>query len=157
MSRPQAYDVEKGPKARFAFAQFTKAEFDRFWPELEKLLDAIPHTWRHWTKEHLLDSVAKNTVQVWGIGPPPNAVLILFTSVSIYPTMRVLNVLWAAGSFRKEMAPLIFSTFVNYAQMNNCDEIEIRGRPGWEPHLKNVGFRRDSVNWAYKIPNMRIQ
>lgn len=156
MSRAQAYDVKNNHEANFAMTQFTVREFNAFWPKLEAMLDAIPHTWRHWTKQHILDSVRGNSVQVWGVGPPPNAVLIMFTTVTSYPAMKVMNVVWSAGTFDPGMSNLIFAAFVNYAQINECQEIEVRGRPGWNPFLKAVGFKKENEVWSYKIPDARM-
>ena len=153
-----AYDVSEGGThaPRFAMTQFTVEEFFGFWPQLEEMLDSVPHTWRHWTKEYICQKVADNTMQVWGIGPPPRAVLIVFTTVNVFPTMKVLAVVWAAGSFTDDMLPLFEATFDNYARLNGCEEIEVRGRLGWEVKLRTVGFTRESAVWSRRVPNATL-
>lgn len=140
----------------FALTQFTVDEFTAFWPKLEEMLDLVPHTWRHWTKEYICSSAASNVIQVWGIGPPPNAVLVFFTQVSIYPVGRVLTLVWGAGSFDEEMLPLLLATMVNFAKMNNCTEIEMRGRRGWGPSLRSIGMKEEYVVWSIPVPDMRM-
>src|SRR5580765_1607468 len=94
-----SYDLGMYAKPKFAMTQFTVEEFCEFWPELERMMDAVPHTWPQWTKEYVCDSVVTNRLQVWGIGAPPRATLVFFTTISVMPSMRVFNVVWGAGTF----------------------------------------------------------
>lgn len=136
---------------RHALTLFTADEFVRFWPDLEQTLDCVPHTWRYWTKEAIYDAIMNGRIQVWGVGEPPKATLILFTSIGIFPAMKVFSVMWAAGRFEDEMLPLLDATLTNYAALNECNEIEIRGRVGWEPKLKSIGFRREASMWSRPV------
>lgn len=141
---------------RFSMTKLEGAELTTFWPKIEALMSYVPHTWRHWTQEYIYTSAMNETIQVWAIGPPPNAVMIFFTQIAVYPTMKVLCMVWGAGSFTEDMLPLIEATMVNYAKITGCVEIELRGRMGWEPALKKVGFTRESVIWSRKVPDMRM-
>lgn len=144
-----AFDVPSGGEPpKLALTLFTPEEFERFWPELEKMMDTVPHTWRHWTKESVCLAVAQGTIQVWGIGKPPEATLIVFTMINVYPALRVLSVVWAAGHLEEGMVPLLNATFENYGVMNGCTEIEIRGRPGWGPGLKKLGYSTPVRVWT---------
>src|SRR6266850_1555944 len=150
-----SYDVS--PRAvppRYALTQFTVEEFQRFWPHIEEMLDRIPHTWRYWTKEYIYGSIVNGLMQAWGIGPPPKATFIMFTAINVYPTMRTLSVVWAAGTFEDEMLPLLEATFASYGRLNNCEEVEIRGRLGWDPKLKSIGFTHSASMWTRKIPSV---
>lgn len=156
MKQPsQAFDASETPP-RFALANFSPEEFQVFWPGIEDMLDKLPHTWRHWTKEWIYSSALSNVIQVWGIGPLPRAVFIFFTQINIYPSMRVLCVTWGAGHFDKKMLPLMHATLVNYAKLNDCSEISVTGRRGWEPLLRVVGMKREQVTWTLPVPNMRM-
>ncbi len=141
---------------KFALAQFTQDEIESFWPGIETMLDAVPHTWRQWTKEWIRCAVEDGLIKVWGIGPPPNAVLIFFTQILTYPNGKILLVPWGAGSFDVEMSDLVYTTLFQYAKMNNCTSIEVRGRPGWEPFFRPFGFKREYVTWARPVPDMRM-
>jgi hypothetical protein len=152
-----AFDImPKSEAPKFALTLFTVDEFFGFWKELEKMLDMVPHTWRHWTKEYICHSIAHGTMQIWGVGKPPEATLIIFTSVSVFPTMKVLNITWAAGKFEDDMLPLLDATFDNYAAMNGCSEIEIRGRDGWMPKLKRLGFESEARVWTRPVRHGRL-
>lgn len=137
-------------------SQFTYSEFIEFWPKLEKMLDTVPHTWKHWTKESIYRTIELGEAQIWGAGPPLKAVLILMTTISTYPAMKVLNIVWAAGHMPPGMFPVLDATFVNFAQLNDCTAMEIRGRMGWGPHLKKLGFEQDAAIWSKPIQSMRM-
>lgn len=152
----QYHDVGKDGGAKFALALLTPEEFFNFWPGIEKMLDNVPHTWRHWTKAHIIEMVNTGQFQVWCIGPPPYAVCVFFTQVSIHSAMKSFCVTWSAGHFDDDMIPLLEAAWENYAQLNGCSEVAIYGRPGWEPKLKRLGFTRASV-WTRPVKPMRMQ
>ncbi len=137
-------------------AQFTTEEIAAFWPELERVLDAVPHTWRHWTKEWIKESVLEERIQVWGVGPPPKAVFVLFTQISSHPAMKVLNITWAAGHMPSGTFEVLDKTLTTYARLMGCDEVEIRGRRGWHPHLRRLRFRRDADVWTRPVMGRRM-
>jgi hypothetical protein len=151
-----SYDLSDSHAPRFVMTMFTVDEFFGFWSQLEEMLDSVPHTWRHWTKDHICRTVAGDLMQVWGIGPPPHATLIIFTTVQILPAMKILTVPWAAGHLDEGMEPLVDATLMSYAQLNDCEEIEIRGRIGWEAKLKPLGFRRDAVVWTRSVSKSNL-
>jgi len=147
-----SYDVSDSHEPpRFALTQFTVEEFQQFWPHIEEMLDSVPHTWRYWTKDHIYQSIMNDMIQVWGIGPPPKATFIMMTTVNVHPSMRVFVVLWGAGSFDDGMLPLLDATLTSYAKLNDCDEIEIRGRLGWDGKLRSIGFQRTAIVWSRSV------
>lgn len=151
------FDLSDGVGAKFALTLFTFQEFERFWPGIEEMLDSVPHTWKHWTKDYIRWAVEEDRMQVWGIGPPPKAVLIFFTQIGVYPADKVLHVVWGAGQFDAAMLPTLEAALVNYAQLCECSSIEVRGRPGWDPHFKSVGMKREFVTWSLPVPKGSLQ
>jgi hypothetical protein len=139
-------EVSGDEKPRFVMTQFTVEEFFKFWPQLEVMLDSVPHTWRRLTKDHICQTIAGDLMQIWGIGRPPQATLILMTTVNVYPAMRVFSMVWAGGHMDDGMIDLIDSTFEGYARLNDCAEIALPcGRLGWDKLLKSRGFQREGV------------
>jgi len=153
-----SYDVGAplavGPK--YTMSLFTIEEFYRFWPQIEQMLDSVPHTWRYWTKDDIYSNIATHKIQAWGIGPPDVVTLVFLTSVNVFPALRVFTVLWAAGSFEDEMTPLLDATFTDYAKLNGCNEIEVRARLGWKKQLKRVGYRHDTDVWTRSVYDASI-
>jgi hypothetical protein len=152
-----SYDVSGGQEVpKFALTQFSVEQFFGFWPQLSADLDKVPHTWKHWTKESICSEIAGGLTQIWGIGHPPQATLILFTAIKIHPALKVLSITWALGGLEDDMIPLLEATFMNFAQLNECDEVEVHGRPGWEAKLKPLGFRKDAVVLSRRVPKLNI-
>lgn len=155
MSHLQAHDVGPDGVARFSLTQFTPNEVMNFWSGLEDMLDKLPHTWRYWTKEYIFEQIMQGGLQVWGAGPPPNAVFILMTCITTYPAAKVLHVVWGAGKLPDGILSIVDAAFLRYAQQNECSEIEVRGRIGWEPHVKKLGYQRAGMIWTKPVPNAR--
>lgn len=143
-------------KAKFAVTHFTSEEFFGFWPEFERMLDSVPHTWKYWSKEYIQNAVSNQTMQVWGVGRPPLATCIFLTQIGIYPSFRSLTILWSGGAFDDEMVPLLEAAWTHYAQINDCSEVEIRGRDGWGPKLKPLGFKKQYSSWTRSVRNRSI-
>lgn len=142
--------------SKMALTHFTAEEFFVFWPELERMLDSVPHTWKQWTKEYIQNAVSGGVLQVWGVGPPPLAVCIFFTQIAVYPAFRSLHIVWSAGHFDDEMVPLLDAAWAHYAKINDCAEVEIRGRDGWGSKLKPLGFKKAHTAWSRPVPTMRM-
>jgi hypothetical protein len=154
----QAHDLSQNIKTpKYSLAQLTVEEFYKFWPQISSMMDKIPHTWKQWTKEYVVAAVETGSLVVWCIGPPPDAVFVFFTQVSVYPVGRVLIVPWGAGTFAPDMLPLLDATLTQYAQLQDCVTIEIRGRDGWEKHFAPIGFKKECVTLSRSVPNMRMQ
>lgn len=156
MSAAQGYDLSNtvaGPK--FAITQFSYEEFLSFWPVMKKELDTIRPMWRHWTEDHILTAMATQELTLWGCGSPPNAEFVFFVEVHVYPAMRVLTIPLAFGKFNPETMPLMDATMEQYARVQGCDEIEIRGRSGWGPEFKKLGFTETSRVWTRPVTNLR--
>jgi hypothetical protein len=147
---------EKAKKSPMSMALFTIDEVCDFWPELEDMLDRVPHTWRRWTKESIYDAVVEGRMQVWGIGPDNLATLIIITMVTVFPSMRVLTLFWTAGEMTEEMPALVEEAFVAYARIQGCSEAEVLGRVGWEPIMLKHGFRRDGVMLVRPILSIHL-
>lgn len=152
----QYHDMRTVSEPRYSLALLTPEEFFNFWPGIEKMLDTVPHTWKHWTKDWIQSNVSHRQIQVWAIGPPPYATCIFFTQISIHPAFRSFVITWSAGRFDDEMIPLLETAWVDYAKNNDCEEIAITGRPGWGPKLKPLGFSKDYTTWTRRVPSMRM-
>lgn len=152
----QSHDESGKHGARkYTMAQLTVDEFHGFWPQISSMMDKIPHTWTHWTKEYVQSAVEIGGLTAWCIGPPPDAILVFLTSIHLHPAQKVFCVEWAAGTFKKDMIPLIDATWTEFARIQDCTMVEVRGRIGWEPALKSVGFKREAVVWTRRMVDIR--
>jgi hypothetical protein len=120
-------------------------DLERFWPGVDGMMQKIPHTLGHWTREEIRAGVYAGHFQLWGCGPRPDATFMLLTNIAYYPSKNILMIGWGAGSFKKEMLPVLDATLNNFADMMNCSEIEIHGRQGWVKALASIGFKQSKV------------
>lgn len=156
MKAKHYHEMDKHGRATHSLALFTSDEFIKFWPQIEAMLDTVPHTWKHWTKEHIYHSTLSGNMQVWGIGPNHTATCVFFTQVSILPAMQVFCIVWAGGHFDDEMIPLLEAAWESYAQEQDCSEITVYGRQGWESKLRPLGFKRDAIVWSRPVVNKKV-
>jgi hypothetical protein len=154
MTTAHGYDMTPDTP-RYAITQFSYEEFLAFWPKMREELRKIRPMWRHWTEDFIVDGVAAQTLMLWGCGSPPNAEFVFFTQINVYPTMKVLSVPLALGSFTSDMMSLMDGTIENYARKQECDEIEIRGRVGWTKEFKRIGFKHEANVWSRPVANLR--
>ncbi len=145
------HEVDQRGQAKYSVALFTPDEFLTFWPQIEAMLDTVPHTWKHWTKDYIHHSVMNGHMQVWGIGPNHTATCVFFTQVSILPAMHVFCVVWAGGHFDDATVPLLEAAWDGYAAEQDCSEVVVYGRVGWESKLKPLGFTREAIVWSRPV------
>lgn len=154
----QAHDVGDDPtNPRYCLAQLTVEEFYKFWPHISEMMDDVPHTWRYWTKDYVTASVEMGSLVTWVIGPPPDAIFVFFTQIAQYPVGKALTIPWGAGTFREDMLPLLDATLTQHAQMNDCFEMQVMGRAGWEKPFEPIGFKKTTTILTRPVPNTRIQ
>lgn len=120
-------------------------DLERFWPNVDDMMQKLPHTLGHLTRDEIRAAVYSGSMQLWGCGPKPDCTFIIITNVAFFPSKNVLMVGWGAGEFRKEMLPVLDATLNNYADMMQCAEIEVHGRSGWAKALKEIGFKQSKV------------
>jgi hypothetical protein len=133
-----------------------EGELEKFWPQIVNMLQTVPHTWTHWTIDTFWEQAERGNLQVWGIGLGNTISLVLFTQVVRYPALSTLHVIWAGGKFREEYIPIIDSTLARFGEIQECDRLEVIGRPGWEKMFKNWGMVKVSTVLAKPIRKTRM-
>ena len=120
-------------------------DLERFWPGVNGMMEKIPHTLGHFTAQEIQAAVYNGHMQLWGCGPRPDATLMLLTNFAFYPSKKVFQVGWGAGTFKDAMLPVLDATLNNFAAMHGCEVIEIHGRAGWMKKLAKIGFKQSKV------------
>lgn len=132
-------------------------EFDRWWPDIQRVMDTVPHTWEHHTKEEIYFRAMNDTLQVWAVGDAAIK-MILFTQVASFATKNVLQVIWASGLGElEEKIDAIAAALEYFAKLNRCSEVDVIGRPGWGKVLKRLGFKRTAEVFTMKILHGGLQ
>jgi hypothetical protein len=110
---------------------------------LQAALDASPI--KTHTIEHVRLAIAARQAQLW---PCPDAALV--TELNDYPTgVRTLNY-WLAGGNLNAIEDAHWAV-EDFAEQNGCQAIEVRGRRGWAPVLKSLGFQAPAGTYFVKV------
>lgn len=130
-----------------AITQLRGEALDKWWPQICEQLDTIPHTWeRWWTKEALYNAIQMGWSQCWASCVDKTAEIITITSIVEYPsTRKVLVTNLTFGSNIDAHINLLDATLENFARQEGCVGHEVRGREGWKPRLKKLGFKFQQI------------
>ena len=128
-------------------------EFDKWWPNICEQMDTITHVWeRWWTKQSLYDAVVSGWSQCWGAVHEDTLEIIVFTSVVCYPAGRSLVTNLAFGNNIDDHIATIDATLEDFARTAECEWQEVRGRPGWKPRLKSLGYGDQQIQMFKAVP-----
>ena len=150
--------MEVWEKSGFSAGLLSVEEFDHFWPDIEKMMDLVPHTWPDLTKESIVNQVLEGKMQVWGVGDTAIK-MVLFTQVATFPARRVLQIFWGAGQGRifEKAGDSVESVMEYFARSQGCTRIDVIGREGWERILAPRGFKRTSIILSREIVRSGMQ
>lgn len=119
---------------------------DAQWPMIERELDKVPHIWQgRWTKDTLLTAILHQRMQLWVAGKDGVYHVVVFTQIALFPEGNILEVVLAFGNNFLEALPTLEATLDKFAQSQNCVQIDVIGRGGFERLLAPYGFKRSSV------------
>lgn len=134
-------------------ALLTPAQVGEFWDRIEWRIDATPELQRFYTKETIVDLVAKSELHIWTAG----ADLVLMTGVLETPRGKILQIIWAHGTGLDLYWAEIKEKFHIYAWMTQCKKIEVIGRLGWfKKFMKEEGFQLEYVAYSADVQKPRI-
>lgn len=142
----------------FRTSQLSPEQFDHFWPDIEGMLDKVPHTWEDYTKDEIVCGAHNGSLQVWAVGNE-DIRMVLFSRIANFSTGASLQIIWGAGEGRIfELAgDSVDATMEYYAKTQFCKRIDIIGRGGWEKALVGRGFKRASVVLSRKVVHGGLQ
>jgi hypothetical protein len=132
-------------------------KFEHYWPYIEGQLDRVPHIWSYWwTKESIKEFTLMGRFQCWTVGDKDEVVGVVFSQIIHYPAASILQVFLAFGLGMVETVGVIDATLSRFGAANGCDWAEITGRPGWEPRLREFGFRVPRVTLIKRLEPIRM-
>jgi hypothetical protein len=99
---------------------------------LQAALDASPIATH--TLEHVKLGLRDGTAQLW-----PGYSSALVTEMTTYPTSLKTLGIWLAGGNLDEILETYWA-IEEFAEMQDCSAIEVKGRRGWAPVMKQLGF-----------------
>lgn len=69
-----------------------------------------------------------------------------------YPNLKSCLLDVIAGNNVDEWLEDGFKVISRYARHHGCTKMEGNGRPGWEPRIRKLGWKRSSVLFEYDLP-----
>jgi len=135
-------------------------EFMRFWPDIAQMMDSCPETWEQFTtKEAVEEGALQGYLQVWGIGDEEEIRMVAITQVAVFPSTRVLQIVWAAGRGKvfDFAGDVVEYTLDYFAKTQRCSRIDAIGREGWIGPLKKHGFKKASVIMSRPVVHKGVQ
>jgi hypothetical protein len=144
----------------YSIELLTQEQVEKFWPEIEKMLDQIPHTWAEdHTKEELFSRAMSYGLQVWAIGKAPECNSVVFSQICIFSTGRNLELFWGAGEGKWHLTcgELFNAAIEKFAKAAECKRIDIVGREGWQKILKEHGFTKTAVVLSRRVVHSGMQ
>jgi hypothetical protein len=134
------------------------AAFIHYWPDIQRLMDAVPETWEDLTKESVYERAMEKSLQVWGVGDSAIR-MILFTQIANFATNPALQIIWGAGQERifERAGDVVDASLEYFAKTQKCKRIDIIGREGWERVLLKRGFKKVAVVLSRRIDEGTMQ
>lgn len=138
--------------------QMPPEEFVRYWPDIQREMDKVPHIWETWwTKEHIFHSVMCGQFQVWAAGHDGSVRMFLVTQIANYPAARILTSILMLGNSLDASIDALWAALEQFARQQECDRVEVVGRKGFERKLAKYGLRPQSIVLGCPVSQLRIQ
>ena len=122
---------------------------DTLWPTLEHMLERVA--------DHKVDQndiysfVMDGTWLLWVCQVPETSEItsVIITEFIHYPQVTNLRVIFLSGD--DENWAYGMSVFEDFARINQCHDVEVLGRKGWERVLKDRGFKLNHITLSKRI------
>lgn len=111
-------------------------EIDRCRPWIQAALD---NSLRSHDFSDVRTLILTNQAQLWSVDTG-----CAVTTITYYPRSTVLS-LWLCGGDFQDVYNEHYWRIENFAKENQCDQIVINGRRGWERRMKAEGYKASSV------------
>ena len=99
---------------------------------------------KHWedyaTLESIHDEVMSGKLHLWMMNDSGAFILAMLTEFAVYPTKRVLRVLWICGEALGDGIGLFLDFVERWAARQGITSIQVIGRKGWVRKLKRYGY-----------------
>lgn len=123
------------------------ADWDWYEEQINRVIEKAdsPHT-----ADDLLSCIQLSQMALWrtncgrGMG---------LTQVQNYPRYRRLLIYIVAGYEIRAWIATAHHDLQDFAKSQLCSQIEIHGRPGWEPMLRRLGYDRKMIRMRMTVEN----
>jgi hypothetical protein len=124
-------------------------EIGLVWPYVSVFLEkALRYSDGKYNLDDIYNALCLRDMQLWLGFDDGKLVAVCVTQIVTFPRKKILFLLLASGINFKKWQHLTHD-MVAFAKENNCDAVELYGRPGWEKMGKDVGFKK--ISTIYKV------
>lgn len=121
----------------------THKQLAHYREDINGCLDAEPILWsrRFGSKEELWQRAFDDYIQIWAVCDS-DLIQAVFMSEVVQGPLKILRVFWGYGHTLSKPRVLVGVNFVvkAFALRQDCEEIEVVGRRGWERALRAEGY-----------------
>jgi hypothetical protein len=98
-------------------------------------------------------ALADGDLQLWLVVDDDEGEVLaaMLTEVQAGDDMQVVNAVSMAGERLQEYLGMISDGVGTWARLKGYDELRVEGRLGWEPVLKDWGFRKQAVVMSRRL------
>lgn len=154
MDSTQAHETraeESGLQLIFACG----APIELWWSQIGPLLQESEEHWeRYLGLDDIRGGLESGVYQAWMAVDEGEVVLVLVTTVDVYPRCKVLRHLLIGGGELKRAEPLLDLVEL-WAIRHNVAFAEGLGRPGWARFLRSHGYRSERVLVVKELRGIR--
>ena len=128
---------------------FDARAIDNIWPVVEHLLKRVEDHKVH--VSDMYEFVRQGDWLLWVCQiPDTNEITsVIITEFIEYPQVTNLRVIFLSGD--DEDWAYGMSVFEDFARINQCHDVEVLGRKGWERVLKSRGFKLNHITLSKEI------
>lgn len=121
---------------------------DNRWSDISKLLECLEDD--RVNIDNIYDKIVDGEWHLWvAVNSDDSIYSVAVTTFIHYPLVTNLRIVFLAGEFEKWAE--IIRIFEQFALINDCHEVEIKGRKGWERVLRDRGYELKSVTLRKRI------
>jgi len=122
---------------------------DDLWPTLEHMLERVAD--HKVNQNDIYNFVMDGTWTLWVCQIPETLEVtsVIITEFIHYPQVTNLRVIFLSGD--DENWAYGMSVFEDFARINQCHDVEVLGRKGWERVLKDRGFKLNHITLSKRI------
>lgn len=121
---------------------------DNRWSDISKLLECLEDD--RVNIDNIYDKIVDGEWHLWvAVDSDDSIYSVAVTTFIHYPLVTNLRIVFLAGEFEKWAE--IIRIFEQFALINDCHEVEIKGRKGWERVLRDRGYELKSVTLMKRI------
>tara|TARA_Y100000114_G_scaffold120399_1_gene115350 strand:+ start:873 stop:1292 length:420 start_codon:yes stop_codon:yes gene_type:complete len=125
--------------------QVNKESIDVYWDKVKNwILKVVKQSNGRHTLNTTYELLKKGTMTMFLIEEQNKLCAVYVVQKVYYPAKIVLGILFCGGSKVIENVKKIENFFINFAKKNNCEDLEIVGRKGWDKVItdNNLQFRK---------------